>query len=127
MSYYDRYDDRNREANRRGERDASYGYRSHKYDYDWGTERRSAYEEGYEREARRIEEQREERRREEEREERRAAERREHEREMYLQQERDYYEQQQREYEEEMRWLYYCDDESIFEYVDLCGSLVTGL
>lgn len=56
-----------------------------------------------------------------------SAERREHEREMYLQRERDYYEQQQREYEEEMRWLYYCDDESIFEYVYLCGSLVTGL
>jgi len=75
MSYWDRYDDRNREAHRRGERDAEYGHSNHEYDYDLGSERREAYENGY-REVRREQERREEIRQEEDAAERRAEARR---------------------------------------------------
>jgi len=77
MSYWDKYDDRNREANCRGRRDAEWGYRSHESDYvfDFGSERREAYEDGY-REVRREQERREERRQEEEAAERHAEQRR---------------------------------------------------
>ena len=70
MGYWDKYSDRNREANCRGRRDAEYGYSNHEYDYDMASERRTAYEDGY-REERRHQERREERRQEEEAEERR--------------------------------------------------------
>jgi hypothetical protein len=54
MGYYDKYDDSNRAAHKRGERDAEWGYRSHQYDYSLGTEIRNAYEDGYEEERRRL-------------------------------------------------------------------------
>lgn len=90
MSYYDRWDDRNREAHKQGERDAERGWRSHRYDYDLCSERGNAYEDGYRQERYRIEE-REEERREEEREEER--------RQYRLQLEREW--QRQRQEEEE--------------------------
>lgn len=65
MTYYDRWNDRNREAKRQGEKDAFYGWRSHRYDYDSFTEPGDAYEDGYREERNRIERQEEERRQEE--------------------------------------------------------------
>ena len=98
MSYYDRWNDSNREAEKQGKRDAEYGYRSHRYDYDSYSERGNAYESGYREEQQAIE-RKEEERREEEREERRMAER-QREREIQRRMEEDeYYLQQQ--YEEE--------------------------
>ena len=58
MPYYDRWNDRNREAHRLGERDAERGYEAHRRDYDMMTESRAAYEDGY-REAERVRERRE--------------------------------------------------------------------
>lgn len=91
MSYYDRCDDRNREAYKQGERDADRGWRSHRYDYDSYSERGNAYEDGYRQERYRIEEREEERRREEREEERRLQQEREWERQR--QEEEEYYRQ----------------------------------
>jgi len=74
MSYYDRHDDRNKEALRQGEKDAFYGWRSHRNDYDSYTESGEAYDDGYRTERNRIE-RREEERQEEERLERSRLER----------------------------------------------------
>ena len=74
MSYYDKWNDKNREAKRRGERDAFYR-NDHSSQYDYWSERRSAYKDGYEEERRMIE-RREEDAQEEARAERMAAERR---------------------------------------------------
>jgi len=74
MSYYDRHNDRNKEALRQGEKDAFYGYRSHRYDYESHTESGEAYDDGYRTERNRIE-RREEERQEEERQERNRLER----------------------------------------------------
>jgi len=93
MSYYDRWDDRNREAKRRGEKDAFYGT-DHRYEYDaWG-ERRAAYQDGYQ-EERRMLERREEERREEEMAFRRERDRRCAEEEYHRQMEEAYYAEQE--------------------------------
>jgi len=101
MPYYDRWDDRNREARRQGERDASYGTRSHQYDYDRYSERGDAYEDGYIEERNRIIEQRERERIQEEsyREQREYEEycRQQEEEEYNRQQEEEYYEEQMEE------------------------------
>lgn len=107
MGYYNRYDDRNREARKRGERDAEWGYRSHQYDYDMGTERRSAYEDGYREERSRLERQ-EEKRREEERRIELARQRRIEEQRQYEQQQ--YYEEMERQRQEE-EYANYCAEQ----------------
>ena len=104
MSYYDRWDDRNREAKKRGERDAERGYRSHRMDYDSFTERGAAYEDGYREERNRLNRMEEERH-EQERQEREAEQRQiEREREWIRQAEEEEYnrmmEEQQCEEEE---------------------------
>ena len=75
MSYYDRWNDQNREARKAGERDGERGYG---YDYelqhDYYSERGAAYQDGV-REGERARERREEELREEEAQERRAYER----------------------------------------------------
>ena len=99
--YYDRWNDRNREAFKQGERDAFYGYRSHRFDYDSHTEKGCAYNSGYEEERRKIEEKEEEERQEQERHERIRAEER-HREEYHRQlEEEEYWAQQQEEQEQE--------------------------
>jgi len=97
MSYYDRWNDTNRDAHRQGERDASYGYRAHRNDFDSHGEPREAYEDGYREERGRIE------RREEERqyEERQERERLERQRSQELYNEEEYYRLQQEQEEPE--------------------------
>ena len=118
VSYYDRYNDRNREAFRQGERDGERGYQAHRYDYDSFTERGAAYQDGYRHEQWRLEI-REEERRKEEAAERRAAERRHYELDLQRQQEeRDYHEHVE---QEDYRWLEYC------EIALECEVLVSGV
>lgn len=71
MGYYDRWDDRNRDAHRQGEKDAQWGYRSRRFDYDSHTERGAAYDDGYQEERRRLDRIEAERREQEEAERRR--------------------------------------------------------
>jgi len=93
--YYDRYNDRNKEVHKQGERDAFYGYQSHRFDYNPHTEKGCAYDSGYEEERRRIEEREKEERQEQERMERMRAEKR-HREEYHRQlEEEEYWEQQQ--------------------------------
>ena len=100
MSYYDRWDDRNRDAREQGEHDARYGYRHHQYDYDSFSEPRAAYDDGYNQERMRQERIREEREQEEREYERIA--RRDFERRIY-EQEAEYYAQlEQQRYDEQM-------------------------
>ena len=69
MSYFDRWNDENREAQKQGKRDAERGYRAHRHDFDPWTERGAAYDDGYQEERRHIERIEEERREQEEYEE----------------------------------------------------------
>ncbi len=94
MNYYDKWNDLNRRAHSRGERDADRGYMSCHH-YDRFSECGAAYEDGYY-EKRRKNERREEERQEEER----AEERRETQRRFEYQQKAA--EQQELEYEQEL-------------------------
>jgi len=112
MPYYDRWNDKNREAHRQGERDAERGYRSHRFDHDSWTERGVAYEDGYQEERRRLDRIEEERREQEEREERYRAQERERQR----QNEEEY---RQQEEERQMEEAYHEDDEPVPEEPEL--------
>jgi len=98
MSYYDRYDDRNREARKIGERDAERGYRSHQFDYDSWSERGAAYEDGFREERRHIEHIEEQHREEEAAQERQRQHRIEEQRRY---EEQQYYEEEERRRQEE--------------------------
>ena len=93
--YYDRWNDRNREAKRQGEKDAEWGYQRHRYDYDSYSERGCAYRDGYEETRRQIERREEERRQEEDMAERYRLNRLREEAEWQRQEEEAYWEQQQ--------------------------------
>jgi predicted acyl esterase len=99
--YYDRWNDKNREAFKQGEKDAFYGYRSHRHDFDSWKENGCAYNDGYEEERRRIEEREKEERREQERYERMREERRREEEYQRQLEEEAYWEQLEQECQQE--------------------------